>query len=233
MNLFKDETTNILLDLGFEEGWAMALSSFLSSNVITSILHKVKEERKTKIIYPDEQDVFKVFKICPFKSIKVVIIGQDPYFNGNADGIAFSCKKEVSPSLMQIYKAMSINIGRLHHYETYNLGLEYLCKQGVFLYNPSLTVVKDQPMSHAYIGWSAFSNAVYKTLIVNNSTLVWMAWGKVAQNSLPFNIPSSQLVLRASHPVSASYGNTTWQCNHFSEANNYLKSKEKEEIKWL
>ncbi len=235
MNLFQDETSNLLLDLGFEEGWVNALSPFLSSNILSDILSKVKKERSIKTIYPDEQDVFKVFKICPFKSIKVVVIGQDPYFNGNADGIAFSCKNSYSPSLEQIYKAICKDLvgSQFDPSISTSKNLDYLCKQGVFLYNPALTVIKDQPMSHAYIGWSAFSNAVYKALITNKSTLVWMAWGKVAQNSLPFNIPDYQLVLKASHPVSASYGGSTWQCNHFSESNKYLLTKGQEEIKWL
>lgn len=238
MNLFQDETSNLLLDLGFEEGWVTALSPFLSANVLSGILMSIKKERETKTIYPDEQDVFKVFKICPFKSIKVVVIGQDPYFNGNADGIAFSCKINISPSLQQIMSAMckdtdNQEYSHLGYLPKHLMNLEYLCKQGVFLYNPSLTVIKDQPMSHAYIGWSAFSNAVYKALLANKSTLVWMAWGKVAQNSLPFNIPEYHLTLKASHPVSASYGGSTWQCNHFSESNKYLLTKGQEEIKWL
>lgn len=243
MNLFQDEISNLLIDLKFESGWVNALSPYLSSNVFIDILNKVKRERENKIIYPNEEDVFKIFRICPFKSIKVVVIGQDPYFNGNATGIAFACKKELSPSLNQIITAIGYdtiysggNEGKLvlnKEEASKRMDLEYLVKQGVFLYNPILTVVKDNALSHQGIGWLAFSNTVFKSLIVNKSTLSWMAWGKVAQNTLPFNIPSFHQVLKASHPVSASYGGGIWNCSHFSECNNYLKTKNKEEIKWL
>lgn len=234
MNLFQDETANLLLDLGFEEGWVNHLSPYLSTNVLVGILNKLKQERAIKTIYPDEQDVFRIFKVCPFKSVKVVVIGQDPYFNGNADGIAFSCKNQVSPSLFQILQAIFLDTLPEGSFKDSNyMNLEYLTKQGVFLYNPNLSVVKDQPMSHEHIGWKTFTQAVFKTLIVNKGRLVWMSWGKVAQSNLPKDVPSFHQILTASHPVSASYSNSIWKCDHFTKANEYLKSKNMEEIKWL
>jgi uracil-DNA glycosylase len=232
MNLFANETANLLLDLGFEGEWADQISSVVGSEMLVSILTKIKAQRQVNTIYPDEQDVFKVFKIIPFNCVQVVIIGQDPYFNGNADGLAFSCKREVSPSLRQILIAICNDLKSndpLRRSE--HMNLYYLARQGVFPYNPALTVVKDNPASHVHI-WSEFSTLVLRRLL-NKKKLVWMAWGNVAQNALPFNIPDSHLVLKATHPVSASYNNDIWKCDHFSKANEYLKTNNMEEIKWL
>jgi len=231
MNLFANKTANLLLDLGFEGEWAEQISSVVDSQMLVSLLTKVNAQRKVNTIYPDEQDVFKVFKYS-FNKVKVVIIGQDPYFNENADGLAFSCKKEMSPSLRQILIAIcndlkSNNVLRRSEY----MNLEYLANQGVFLYNPALTVVKDNSASHVHI-WSEFSTLVLRKLL-SKKELVWMAWGNVAQNTLPFNIPDTHLVLKASHPVSASYNNSIWSCNHFSKANEYLRTNNLKEIKWL
>lgn len=236
MNLFQDETINLLLDLGFEENWAHNLTPYLSSNLLISILNKVKEERKLKKVYPEPEDVFKIFKLCPFDSIKVVIIGQDPYHNGNADGIAFSCKKELSPSLYQIYKA----IEKDSNLETPSTkSLDYLVKQGVFLYNPILTVIEKIPQSHAYIGWKSFSDAVFNTIIDHKPNAIWLLWGRTAQASLTSALVSNGKkesdikALIASHPASASHNKTTWQCDHFSKVNEYLRTNNLEEIKWL
>jgi uracil-DNA glycosylase len=229
MNLFQDETANILLDLGFESGWIRELSPLISPQMMSDILTKIRAQRSVNTIYPDEQDVFKVFKVTPFDSIKVVIIGQDPYFNGNADGLAFSCKRDSSPSLIQIRRAIHNDIPDKTGVVWDDL--IYLAIQGVFLYNPALTVVKDNPASHVHI-WKEFSESILPSLITKDH-LVWMAWGKVAQEVLPRFMKESHLVLKATHPVSASYNNTTWQCDHFSKANEYLKTNNMEEIKWL
>lgn len=231
MNLFQDETANILLDLGFESGWIRELSPLISFQMMSDILIKIKAQRQVNTIYPDEQDIFKVFKITSFDSIKVVIIGQDPYFNGNADGLAFSCKRELSPSLNQIHKAMYNDIKPKENTFSF-MQLNYLAEQGVFLYNPALTVVKGNPNSHQHI-WREFSIIILSILSNYKKKLVWMEWGQIARAACNMYQNPHHLHLTTSHPVSASYNNTTWQCNHFSKANEYLKTNNMEEIKWL
>lgn len=108
MNLFADETQETL-EKFMNKDWAEQSSQYISLEELNIIKNKIQLERIKSIIYPDNQDIFKVFNQS-FKDIKVVIVGQDPYFNGNADGLAFSCRKSLSPSLNQIFHSIRMNI---------------------------------------------------------------------------------------------------------------------------
>ena len=235
MNLFSEENRKQRPEIAarFDTSWWDVLEEYICTNErFDRLLIDLDEDRKTKVIYPDDEDVFKVFKLLPLNEIKVVIIGQDPYFSGNADGLAFSCKNDLSPSLKQILYAIHKDVNLLVNKNTQSLQLDYLVKQGVFLYNPILTVEKGTPLSHAGRGWEDFSREVLKH-INKIDNVVWLLWGAKAReyNVCSYNL--SHQVLVAEHPAAAARNQRTRLVDHFSKTNNYLKYKGKETIKWL
>lgn len=234
MNLFGNETKEYLQQIMCED-WAEILSSYTTKEEVQNISKILQIERQKVKVYPEGIDVFKAFTY-PFYKIKVVIIGQDPYFNGNADGLAFSCKLNVSPSLQQILKAMSNDLQKIVEFiPTNRFDLEYLAEQGVFLFNPSLTVQENNPGNHEII-WKQFSRKVLYCLYQNKKDLIVTAWGQKAQSihHSVIGIQSNKILyLNNEHPAAAARENRIWKCDHFSKINTYLKDLRKEEIKWL
>ncbi len=229
MNLFAIEDSEVLRPLGFDNSWIEALTPTLNFKALEETLKFVEDDRKNYIIYPNPSDIFKVFSY-PFDKVKVLIIGQDPYFNGNADGLAFSCATSVSPSLSMISQAMQNDLKKgLPR----SKNLEYLAEQGVMLLNTALTVRKDKPFSHSTIGWDTFIDTVLNTLKNGKQDLAVLAWGEPAKNKLKEVKKEGFLCLTNEHPVAAHRNNRSWSCDHFSKVNEYLKSKGKEEIQWL
>jgi len=252
MNLFALEAKNLLIKQ-IPEDWAEHISNYITRDSFLSIGKTVRNARYSRTVFPDSKHIFKAFKY-PFEKVKVVIVGQDPYHNGNADGLAFSCKESLSPSLTQIIRAIwkdqlrDVNIPTAHINLNLYLGnrnnwnLEYLAEQGVFLYNPTLTVEQGVPNSHKGL-WTDFTKAVFHSLD-NKNNVVWMLWGKDAEESVlkAFNSikrtsspkdNDKKLLLTCEHPAAASYQKRIWECNHFSEANKFLESKGLTEIEWI
>ena len=181
------------------------------------------EREEGKIIYPSDNLIFNSFHLCPLENIKVVILGNEPYHkNDSSNGMAFSVKENncLTNSLYQILKVS----------ESQDKTLKSWAEQGVFLLNLYLTVEKDKPLSHKYIGWEDFVlNAI---LTINNQceNVVFMLWGKEAQNYNLFINKKKHQVLYATYPGSFSsykhrtkYGKTFMECNHFVQANHYLQ----------
>lgn len=231
MDLFSEENKEIL-GQKFSPSWNSKLSHITSSpnfeNLISNIDMMYKQ--KSPVVYPDRTEVFKAFHLTDWYDVKVIVLGQDPYHNGNADGLAFSCKREISPSLKQILHAISIDLSE-EIISTQPIKLDYLSKQGVLLLNTNLTVEAGKPLSHSNLGWERFIGLVLDTF-KNRPKIVWMLWGAQAQK-FEKHTGKDHLVLRAPHPVSASYSNTNWKCSHFSTCNEFLKDFSIEPIKWL
>lgn len=244
MNLFKEETKE-LLSKYVSPDWSEVLSDHIDIETFKGIRYKVDTARNTAVIYSEAKDIFKSLTY-PFEKVKVVIVGQDPYYNGNADGLAFSCKQSLSPSLKLILNAILGNIYKetgsppspttITNYinNKNNWNLEYLAEQGVLLYNPTLTVESGKPQSHKGL-WNEFTKAVFSSLI-NRKDIVFMMWGKDAQESLLKSVTHTnekQLYLTNEHPAAASYAQRTWECNHFTECNKWLRERNINEIEWL
>lgn len=183
------------------------------------------------VIYPKEEDMFKAFNYSSFNDIKVVILGQDPYGSqGQANGLAFSvndyCK--IPPSLNNIFEELSrdLNISKP---DTGNL--EAWAKQGVLLLNSVLTVEEGLPESHYGIGWEDFTNHIL-SLLSKRGKVVFMLWGKKAQEKLEYIDQTSNLILMTSHPSPFSVNQGFKGCSHFSSANNFLKEYGFEPINW-
>lgn len=209
--------------------WYRYLTEAAKADLRRSLAFVKKERLSGKIIYPDEFEVFRIFNIVIMKDIKVVILGQDPYFNGNANGLAFGCTTSVSPSLYQIIDSMR-SVSRQHSIG--NMELSHLPKQGVFLLNTILTVEHDKPESHA-LYWKEFTSCIIKSISTHRNNIVFMLWGNYAKQYLPLIDGSKHLVLTTTHPAAAARNNAMWRCSHFSETNLYLEQHNQQPIIWF
>lgn len=218
-----------------EKGWAKALSKEFNKQYMYDLKKFLIEEGKTHKIYPPQHEIFNAFCTTPFSDIKVVIMGQDPYHGeGQAHGLSFSVPENIPapPSLKNIFKELveDVNI------KMPKTGcLLPWAKQGVLLLNATLTVRANQPKSHYGYGWEVFTDAVIKTVANRKDPVVFMLWGKSAQEKclrvFDKEKHSHHLILTAAHPsfysVSGFFG-----CRHFSKANEFLEKNNKEPIDW-
>ena len=211
---------NVLGD-EFEKSYMSSLRSFLKN-----------EKSQNKEIFPPSEKTFSALRLTPLESVKVVIIGQDPYHGkGQANGLAFSVDRGTSipPSLTNIYKEISSDL----KLNTPNHGdLSDWATQGVLLLNSVLTVEKGNPASHANKGWETFTDKIIE--ILNKKTnIVFLLWGGYAQKKgLNIN-PKLHLILKAPHPSPLSAHRGFFGCRHFSLTNDYLRQKGKKEVDWV
>lgn len=202
--------------------WSNVLFEEINKKYMVNLSKRLVELRRTKIIYPEPDNTFKAYKLTPPDKIKVVIIGQDLYHNGNADGLTFSCKIKISSSLQKIFEGIEQQFGSC----SYNMNLERWSKQGVFLLNSILTVERGLPLSHANLGWQMFTN--FSLAQLKQKKLVWLLFGSEA-HKLEKLAKKERLVIKCEHPASASYNKREWFHNNcFVKANEYLN----ESIRW-
>jgi uracil-DNA glycosylase len=182
-------------------------------------------------IYPPEDLIFNAFEKCSFDDLKVVIIGQDPYHGaGQANGLCFSVNDgiKVPPSLNNIFKEIHSDL-KIEISKSGNL--ESWAKQGVLLLNSILTVRANQAASHRNQGWEIFTDAVIKLISEQKQQLVFLLWGKYAQQKAKMVDSNKHYILTSAHPspLSARYffGN-----KHFSKTNQYLQQVGKQPIDW-
>lgn len=191
----------------------------------------VAEKAKGKRIFPPGQLIFNAFNLTPFSLLKVVIIGQDPYHGaGQAHGLCFSVPQGVKPppSLMNIYKELKEDVG----FTIPNHGnLDNWAKQGVLLLNATLTVNEGEANSHATCGWQTFTDAVIKTISEQGSGIVFLLWGKFAQQKETLIDTQKHHVLKAGHPSPFS-AHLFLGCKHFSTTNSLLTLQNKTAIDW-
>lgn len=221
------------MDVQIEPGWKEELKSEFEKEYFGKIVNFLKEQKKAgKTIYPPGKLIFNAFEHTPYDKVKVVILGQDPYHNaGQAHGLSFSVPDKVQPppSLINIFKEIHDDLG-IDMPHTGNL--EKWADQGVLLLNASLTVEAHQPMSHANVGWHHFTDEVIKHISAHKEHVVFMLWGKFAQNKASLIDTSKHLVLMAAHPSPFSAHNGFFGSQHFSKANNWLKEHGIKPIDW-
>ena len=189
-------------------------------------------EYRSRVIYPPMNDIFNAFKLCAYEDVKVVILGQDPYYGeGQAHGLAFSVKQgvDIPPSLKNIYKEMESDIG----FTIPPHGcLESWAKQGVFLLNTCLTVRQHQAFSHSGKGWETFTDAAIAALNRGRDNLVFMLWGAPAGRKAAFIDPFRHLVLQSAHPSPLSAMRGFMGNGHFLKCNEYLTQHGQQPIVW-
>jgi uracil-DNA glycosylase len=205
-------------------GWPTKLRGFIQSSDFDQILDELLKERDAgKRFTPPLKLVFRAFQECPEKDLKIIMIGQDPYPHfGVADGIAFSCglTGKTQPSLNNMFEAIEETV--YYGYPTYqDPDLTRWANQGVLMLNSALTTQVDKVGTH-YDIWKDFIAYVLDMLSLTNSGLIFMLLGAKAQELEPL-IGQHHYVLKASHPASAAYTKTTWDCNDiFNKANEIL-----------
>lgn len=221
------------MDVKIEPSWKEVLKAEFNKPYFQQIvLHLKTEKTQNKVIYPPGSLIFNAFDKTPFSNVKVVILGQDPYHGaGQAHGLCFSVQDGVPPppSLSNIFKELRDDIG----ISIPNTGdLTHWAQQGVFLLNASLTVRAGEPMSHAKIGWATFTDTVIRKISELKEHVVFLLWGKFAQEKRVLIDESKHLVLRAAHPSPLSASAGFLGCRHFSKANSYLVSKGIDPVDW-
>ena len=220
-------------EVDIESEWKEVLCDFFKTETFTKLSDFVREEYKSKKIYPKPKDIFKAFSLTPFSKVKVVILGQDPYHgDGQAHGLCFSVPEQVivPPSLKNIYKEIESDLNVKKDFSNGNL--ESWAKQGVFLLNAILSVVANTPASHKGKGWEEFTDTVIKTISDRHEHIVFMLWGNYAKNKKVLIDKNKHLILEAPHPSPFSVHSGFFGCKHFSKCNEYLKTHNKKEINW-
>ncbi|MBK7560699.1 MAG: uracil-DNA glycosylase [Chitinophagaceae bacterium] len=221
------------MNVKIEASWKEVLKGEFSKPYFQQIpLHIKTEKSQGKIIYPAGSLIFNAFNVTPFDKVKVVILGQDPYHGpGQAHGLCFSVQNGVPPppSLMNIFKELQDDIGISI---PQNGNLTHWAEQGVFLLNASLTVRAGEPMSHSKIGWAEFTDTVIKKISELKKNVVFLLWGKFAQEKRVLIDEKKHGILRSVHPSPLSAHAGFFGCKHFSKANAYLMSKGIDPVDW-
>lgn len=222
------ETTNVQI----HPSWIRVLSEEFQKPYFPAIKQFILAQKaKGKTVYPPGPLIFNAFNLTPFNELKVVIIGQDPYHGaGQAHGLCFSVPHGIKPppSLVNIFKEISSDLGIA---PPPHGNLEKWAKQGVLLLNASLTVNAGEPNSHAACGWHTFTDAAIKRISDKKDGVVFLLWGKFAQDKHSLIDNSKHLVLKAAHPSPYSAARF-FGCRHFSQTNSWLKQHGQPEIDW-
>jgi uracil-DNA glycosylase len=221
------------MDVKMEASWKQVLKQEFTKTYFQQIATFLKTEKMAgKTIYPPGNLIFHAFEKTPFDQVKVVILGQDPYHGaGQAHGLSFSVQKGITapPSLGNIYKELLSDTGT----PIPNHGnLERWAGQGVLLLNAVLTVRANEPASHSKIGWMEFTDMVIRKLSDQRSNLVFLLWGKFAQEKQSLVDETKHCVLKAAHPSPFSADKGFFGCKHFSKTNEYLMKHGIEAIDW-
>jgi uracil-DNA glycosylase len=215
-----------------EESWKAILANEFNKQYFNELKAFLIEERTKFTVYPAGQNIFNAFNFTPFDSVKVVILGQDPYHGpGQAHGLSFSVPEGIKPppSLANIFKELKSDIG-LPISTSGNL--ESWAKQGVLLLNATLTVRANEAGSHQKKGWEQFTDTVIKMISDEKTGIIFLLWGRFAQDKAQIIDASKHYILKAAHPSPFSAYNGFMGCKHFSKTNELLVNNGFEPISW-
>tara|TARA_B100000579_G_scaffold133614_1_gene108082 strand:+ start:1210 stop:1914 length:705 start_codon:yes stop_codon:yes gene_type:complete len=212
--------------------WLNALGSEFEKSYMNNLRDFLKKEKsEKKIIFPPTNKIFSSLKLTTLDSVKVVIIGQDPYHGiGQANGLAFSVEGGVPipPSLKNIFKEIKEDI---KEEPPISGDLSFWADQGVLLLNSVLTVEMANPASHAEKGWEMFTDRIIHILNLKKN-IVFLLWGSYAQKKGSIIDDKKHKILTAPHPSPLSAHRGFFGCRHFSKANDYLTKIGKNKIQW-
>ena len=218
------------------KNWYPVLQETLESNYFKQTKLSIKEDMATEEIYPKGSDILKAFSLCPIEETKIVIIGQEPYHDGTATGLAFANPTKceiISPELEVIIEELETTVGMIAL--PFNQNLEHWASQGVLLFNTALTVKRGAPGGHIAL-WDKFTIEFLQSFSKIKTNVVYMLWGKYAQDYEQY-IAKGNYILKADHPISEIYKNkgNFLGCDHFNLANDIISKNygEDEKIQWL
>ncbi len=222
-----------MMNVQIEESWKKNLKDEFDKIYFQQIVTFLKAEKSAgKVIYPPGPLIFNAFNKTPFSKVEVVLLGQDPYHNkGQAHGLSFSVPDGIPkpPSLINIFKELESDLGIA---PPKNGNLERWAMQGVLLLNASLTVRQNEPGSHSKIGWLQFTDSVISKISDNKKGIVFLLWGKFAQEKQSLIDETKHYVLKAAHPSPFSADKGFFGCRHFSKTNDLLVLQHKKPIDW-
>ena len=222
-----------MMNVQIEESWKQNLKDEFDKIYFQQIVTFLKAEKSAgKIIYPPGPLIFNAFNKTPFSKVEVVLLGQDPYHNkGQAHGLSFSVPDGIPkpPSLINIFKELESDLGIA---PPKNGNLERWAMQGVLLLNASLTVRQNEPGSHSKIGWLQFTDSVISKISDNKKGIIFLLWGKFAQEKQSLIDETKHYVLKAAHPSPFSADKGFFGCRHFSKTNDLLVLQHKKPIDW-
>ena len=211
--------------------WDNVLAEEYNKEYFLKIKDRVRSEYHSKTIFPPAKEVFKAFRMTPYKDTKVVILGQDPYHGvGEANGLCFSVNEGIKmpPSLNNIYKELYDDLG----IKRTTTDLSDWAKSGVLLLNSVLTVEKDKPASHKLIGWEEFTDNVIKKLNEKEAPMVFILWGNFAKSKAKYITNPKHLIIASAHPSPFSVNYGFYGSRPFSRTNEFLKQNGMKEIAW-
>ncbi len=219
-------------NLQLSNSWIELLSNEFKLPYFTKLISFLDKEQYDKTIYPSANNIFNAFNTTAFDKLKVVILGQDPYHGeGQAHGLAFSVQDGVAfpPSLRNIFQEYQSDLG----YGIPSSGnLTKWAEEGVFLLNTVLSVRANQAHSHKEKGWEVFTDAVISLISEKKEHVVFILWGKPAQQKIKLIDTSKHLVLQAPHPSPLSSSRGFFGSRPFSKTNSYLKEHGIKEVDW-
>lgn len=217
----------------FDQSWEPILGPLLDQPYMAELSFFVQQARNQGRVFPPRELVFNAFKLTGFDSLKIVILGQDPYHNdGQAHGLAFSVPDGIAlpPSLKNIFKELETDIPG---FKTPRSGdLSHWAKQGVLLLNATLTVNAHQAGSHQKRGWEHFTDQVIEAISDQKDAVVFLLWGAYAQKKASLIDGSKHLILSTVHPSPLSVYRGFFGCRHFSQANYFLQKHGEKPIDW-
>ena len=223
------------MTIKIEESWKAVLNDEFKKLYFQQIITFLKSEKASgKIIYPPGNLIFNAFEKTPFNKVKVVILGQDPYHGkGQAHGLSFSVPNGIKapPSLQNIFKELKADLGI--EIPPNFTDLTKWAEQGVLLLNASLTVREGLPFSHSTFGWANFTDEVISKISEKKENIVFLLWGKFAQQKQDLIDEGKHLVLKAAHPSPFSADKGFFGCKHFSKTNEFLMKNGELPIDWL
>lgn len=220
------------MEVRINENWKIPLKKVFEMDFFKQLTSFVRNEYHNHLVFPPGKEIFNAFDHCPLDSVRVVILGQDPYHGpGQAHGLSFSVKPGIPfpPSLLNIMKEIKADLGTPM---PPNGDLTRWADQGVFLLNATLTVRANEAGSHQNKGWEIFTDEVIRIINAQREHVVFMLWGAYAQKKAELIDPTRHLILKAPHPSPLSAHRGFLGCKHFSKANEYLLNNGLEPIKW-
>ena len=212
--------------------WNEILAEEMQKDYYQELQAFVQKRRAEVRVFPEEKNVFNALELTPFESVKVVILGQDPYHgSGQAHGLSFSVQKGIPlpPSLKNIYKELQEDIGEDLPTEG---DLSHWAKQGVLLLNTVLTVEEGNANSHKGKGWERLTNRLIESLNELNHPVIFILWGKLAQDKEKLIINPNHVILKAPHPSPLSAYRGFFGSKPFSRVNDILIQQGQTPIRW-
>ena len=219
-------------DVSLDASWEEHLRSEIRKPYFAELVEKLNSEYENEVCYPSKERIFNAFNLCPFNKVKVVILGQDPYYRKEqAMGLSFSVPEGIKlpPSLRKIYKEIEEDL--CYSMPESSGNLTRWAEQGVLLLNTTLTVRAGAANSHKNLGWQEFTDAVIKALNKNHEHIVFMLWGNNAKKKKNLIDTNRHCIIESYHP--AAMPRYKFKKHQFTCCNAYLKQQGLEEIDWL